>query len=553
MKWQKLSPAGFALVRQLSQDSSTFFFGRAGRMKRSLQALRDLREPAAIPALLDYLVDKEAEVAAEAGATAEELMAQVPRELLPTLDEGMRAAQGWCYECEDRRPSAVDRQTLHRLPPCESSPVALGLVSCHWSGYVREGAVQRLDRESSSGREIPFLLLRLDDWVDAVRSAAESAVRRRLTEDHRAVFLDHLPLFVRLRQRSRSADSPVRVEVQRLLQGDLPSLVGAALGNAEAATRAGALVLAWEAALAGDEAVQASVVQLVLASVNPADRLRAASWIAHPQAAPALAGSILPRLLEDRSAAVRRLALGWCAAREPHAHLAQLRSALLDPSASARAIAQFHLPKLEPIDLRAFYREAVIAEPLRKAALAGLGEIGAAADAEVILPWIEGPQIGLRRAALIALGRLALKEHLEVFIAALQDQSPGVSKQARVAMEAHTSLIGPERLEAIFQGATQPHLRKQTLFLIDRLSKWEKLPLLIEIAARNETPVSELAEHFLNAWERSFNQTHQVQPTPANIDRLRSALAACGPRLPRRLAAEFEAIAGFVKPASRQA
>ena len=500
MKWQKLSPAGFALVRQLSHDSSTFFFGRAGRMEHSLRALRDLREPAAIPALLDYLVDKQAGVAAETRTTVEELMARLPPDLLPTLDEGIRTAQGWWYDGEGRRPSKVARETLRRLPSGEVSPVALGLVSCHASGYVREGAVRRLDRESSSGREIPFLLLRLDDWVGAVRSAAESAVRRRLTEAHRPVFLQHLRLIVRLRQRSRSADSPVRAEIQRLLQGDLPALAAAALGCAEAATRAGSLALTWEAARDGDEKTQAEVVQIVLASANPADRLRAACWVVDPKAAPALARSFLPRLLEDRSAAVRRIALGWCSARDPHAHRPQLRAALLDPSASVRDMAQFRLPKVEPIDLRAFYRDALASEPKRKFALAGLGEIGAAADAALVLPWLGAAAIAVRKAALAALGRLALKEHLEVFIAALQDTSPGLSKQARATLTPHADAIGADRLAAIYADARHEHVRKQTLYLIDALWKWEQLPVLVEIVALDKSPSRELAALFLKRW-----------------------------------------------------
>lgn len=221
-----------------------------------------------------------------------------------------------------------------------------------------------------------------------------------------------------------------------------------------------------------------------------------------------------------------------------------MRSALLDPSGIVRSIAQFHLPKLEPIHLREFYREAVCRSDRRwlKAALGGLGETGGAADADLVVAFLDAPELKIQRAALAALAKLALEAHLEIFVHALQSSSPGVSHEARAALDRHAPDIGAERLASIFAKTPHAHVRRQALALINRLSKWQKLPLLIEIFRGSDAPSRKAAENFLQSWVANYNRTHNVQPTKAEAARLRHAMTAEGPKLDGRLGLELGSI-----------
>jgi hypothetical protein len=60
------------------------------------------------------------------------------------------------------------------------SVFALGVASMHYSGYVRDAALRRLS-DTQDGSELPFLLLRLNDWVEEVRQTALALVRLRVT------------------------------------------------------------------------------------------------------------------------------------------------------------------------------------------------------------------------------------------------------------------------------------------------------------------------------------------------------------------------------------
>jgi hypothetical protein len=110
---------------------------------------------------------------------------------------------------------------VHGLESClptnpESRFALLALASFHGTGYVRERAIDLLDAETS-GAELPFLLVRLNDWVDPVQRRAFRAVRARIRDDYAQHFARWLELLFRLREARRNqltdivqwgADSP---------------------------------------------------------------------------------------------------------------------------------------------------------------------------------------------------------------------------------------------------------------------------------------------------------------------------------------------------------
>jgi hypothetical protein len=110
------------------------------------------------------------------------------------LDERMRAvpALTWMF---------VERGYRERFPARDEAPDAL--LTFDRSGHSREAAVRRLSRVDDPFA-LPFLLLRLDDPVDAVREVAGDGVRRWLTTDHGRHLVPLQPMTERLTRRRRS-------------------------------------------------------------------------------------------------------------------------------------------------------------------------------------------------------------------------------------------------------------------------------------------------------------------------------------------------------------
>lgn len=106
MKWNTLSETGLALVRRLG-DESNAWLGRSGKMTSSLRALGALVEPSAISAIVGYLVDDDPTVARETALVVAALFARMSPELLPTLDERIRADSYWGCPTDRWRQLAV--------------------------------------------------------------------------------------------------------------------------------------------------------------------------------------------------------------------------------------------------------------------------------------------------------------------------------------------------------------------------------------------------------------------------------------------------------------
>ena len=199
MSFFRLSPAAQALLQEIVMASSAPI-GRTDRLIAAIEQMAACQEPAFIPALVSFLLDEDTSIVCSAETAIATLYAALPASHLPALDEAMRSYGGylypvkWMLRWQNIPPEQVN--TLIRADP-QSCVLLLGLACCHASGYVRRNAVACLDQQVRTGTELPFLLLRLNDWVAPVRLRAEAAVRQRLDAVHRQGRRRHVATRVR--------------------------------------------------------------------------------------------------------------------------------------------------------------------------------------------------------------------------------------------------------------------------------------------------------------------------------------------------------------------
>ncbi len=103
----------------------------------------------------------------EVNQSAEQLLALLLQSLrsseLPALDDQMRGYGPWWASWDRIEPADV-----RRLKQTASTWATLAVLSMHRSGYVREAALRRL-AETNDGTELPYLFIRLNDWVAEIR------------------------------------------------------------------------------------------------------------------------------------------------------------------------------------------------------------------------------------------------------------------------------------------------------------------------------------------------------------------------------------------------
>jgi len=480
-----------------------------------------------VPRIAPALLNGNRDEALAAARTISALLAQAGPEELVSLSERMRSSWflGDPFGDEWRR---LTRRELQKwVGPGEPGILVLRLSSFHANGYVREAAVLRLAL-LKDGAELPYLLMRLNDWVPQVRAAALDAVVQRVRPDYVEHFVDNLALVVRLETVKRSDQGDVLPAISSLLA--LPSartpMIAAMRSRSATVRRASFRFLTRNSP---DDL--ADLLTAALSVEDPIIRLWAARRALAEVRGDALRG-VLDSLGSDPSALVRREALAAWADHFPDEAFDRLMAGATDTSAANRAEARSRL-RDRGVDFAQVYRAALATDrPARLAsAVAGLTETGRPEDASTLLPILSHHSPRVRRAAVRGLVWLAGERYLDVAFDALKDPARSVSSAARESLKPHVQALGGPRLWSLLDPSNPEHVRECGLRLLARLPKWDAVSYLLLASAESDEPIASQAREFLRRWDARFNDT-QTTPSNAQLVRLNDALAAVESALP---------------------
>lgn len=305
-------------------------------------------------------------------------------------------------------------------------PAILAIATCSPSGYVREQAVVQLAQTAVDGSELPFLLLRLNDWVAPVRFVAARAIQARIVPTYARAWVQNLGLLARIRAGGRSDHSWIARPIEALLQAETSrSALEAGLSAAATDVRRASVRIA-------AQAVAEDLLRIALRDTDP---------VTSRMASAALCKVLKGRPLQDvldvmrkGNAAARVLALETTCDHFPHRAEQELRAGLLDAATQVREVARFRWSKenLGALDFAAFYRAEMNATAGDSfvTALRGLAEVGALDDAPVFRAFAKDPRARVREAAILGLGRVDGSRHIDLIEQALHDSNLRVVKAA---------------------------------------------------------------------------------------------------------------------------
>lgn len=453
---------------------------------------------------------------------------------LATLDQRVRESwtsyryynlQNW----QSLRPSDVGR-----LAQSKFATSLVGLASSHFSGYVREAAVVELSSQRT-GKELPFLLIRLNDWVSQVRDAAASAVQARIEPAYAVHFLANISLVLRLRVCGRVEKKFVDDICDLLKRAECKDVLQAGTTSKDKAVRRISFQLAAEA----EPSTRAAIIRAAMTNPDAVTR----SWAARhflPDVSPDELPDVIEPMLRDRFMPVRRDALWYAATKRPDIAKDALRVALLDNHISMRETARQFLAVAEIQSARDFYADAIGngGDKQRFAAICGLGESGAAADALLADPFLNSPLTKIRRAAAYAIGRLDLEGQLQKLLGVLSDPKPSVSREALKTLQSKARHVALADLENLVASGADIHVRRNTLTLLLHTEKWKKVPVLLKACADKDTRIAEQATKALKAWFDNYNSSF-AEPTRDDFQKISSALNQFESHLPHGCAAEL--------------
>lgn len=501
----------------------------------TLALISQIHDPAAIPDIVSLLLHPNRTLAQAAANAVSALTAGLNPADLPWLDQLMRerSSYRWSYPSAwaGMKPDRVGLLQLFGEPSA-----ALGMASFHFSGYVLEKALRQLG-DTGDGTELPFLLLRLNDWVKPVRETAHRLLRARLHPGYAPFFVINILLVNRLRSVQREDQQSMVAAVEHLLASPESRI---ALETGLCSLDRQVRRACYDVALRTASTDERALIVRALSEQDPMVRLEAAGRISsipdNEVQERLFAGAML-----DRFAPIRRRTLEVLSQQFPDKVQPWLERALMDPHSSVRGYAQFQLGGRAPFDLREFYRKA-LSEPEPSglyAAIFGIGETGTLADASLVIPRVSHAASRIRGAALRALVHLKAEEFVDLFQERLSDHSPSVSREAKKRLSKALHLITGENLWKIFGVHPEMHVRRNSLFLVARLSKWESIGYLVEALGSNQEELQKLAQLYIRRWYARFNCSFTA-PTRTQSDRLRAALQRSGMLLDQSILSQLE-------------
>lgn len=370
-------------------------------------------------------------VAAYGEAAARALTAVVSR----TTPEEIAAFDAWFRERTYAGPYWPIWDHIRAKPVAQwlrVYPVVLKVATCSPNGYARERAVELLAETVNDGSELPFLLLRLNDWVPPIRFIAAKAVKARLTQEHDHAWVRCLGLLRRVQVGGRSDHGWLARPVEALLQAE---------------TSRGALASGLEST---SVEVRRACTRLAIGLVGTTDLLRRALTDADPITSGS-ASAALCRILQGEplrdvlevmrkgNATARALALETTCACFPESAESYLRDALLDPATHVREVARFqwkktseNMSRIPAIDFAAFYRTNIVEHggPRFVTALRGLAEVGTMEDIPAFRAYAQDPRARVREAAILGLGRIDGAKHIDLLEQGMRDTNLRVVKAA---------------------------------------------------------------------------------------------------------------------------
>ena len=525
------------LIRQLYQSPS--FFDRV-LAKHShpfdlLDKIEKSAEPLAIPNLLSYVIASEEKNALAAAKTIHNLIVRLSASDLFILDEQTRLRNyaypeivGW---------GTIQPEDIAGLEYLQSYQAdVLGVSSFHNNGFIREKAVKELG-SIWNGKELPFLLIRFNDWVLTVRAAAFAAVSARLKPAYASSFVDHLPLVMQLSNRNRIDQTPMVNSIKKLLQAESSHT---ALLHGLTSQNSFVRRTCFQIALEANTKDLMEIIELGSKNKDNLIRFRCIKKV-ETFGENEKVDHLLGKFRSDSYMPIRREALRFIAEKYPQHASEELRKSLLDSHWLIRYEARYQITKINPMDFAVFYRTSLAQENTIYSAICGLEEVGIASDETLIKPYVTHPLAKIRRASIRALAKFNSKAYTDLFMLTLRDPSASVSREAVKALQLNRHLLNPQRLWDHLEKTSQAHVKTNLLSLIAHLPKWEGISYLIKAAASKDKIISTIACQKIKLWQFQYNASF-IFPTAPQKANLLMVLDEYGDRLDVDLRRGIEAI-----------
>ncbi len=465
-----------------------------------------------IPAIFELLLTSSPEVKMRAAQVLYKCVSTLNVLELSRLDSLFRERTSlhWSYDWKKENPESLFIPNMSE----DEKTVILGLCSFHPNGYFREKALHKLAQQNT-GKELPYLLLRCNDWVQEIKKPAEQYIESRLTEQHLKEIIKCLPYII-----NNENSNAFRKAVQLLTEKQSCPYLDKCTESKDRSIRLACYQMMMLLNLINKE----SLIKYYSKEKEPSLRLFIFNEWTRDITVDDFK-SYYPLLNRDKSPTIRLKVLEKVNFYFPSESFKQLEAALLDKSREIRAFARFSIKKQDATyDFIMFYSQMLTANQSVQTAILGLGEVGRQEHAELVTPYLEHNNVSFMKAAIGAVTMLDGETYKRSIAALLNCKHRGISKAAMKAIASLNYEDLEEPLYTLYKDTIYDHTKYNTALLLSSLPKWEAIIYIIKFTVNTEDDeISRLGKRKLEGWTAQFNRSF-VLPTKQQIETIKALL-----------------------------
>lgn len=394
------------------------------------------------------------------------------------------------------------------------------LGSFHPNGYFREKCILELVKYPHT---LPYVVLRMNDWVPAVRGKAAALILEQIQTCPIHEVLSAMQQIENLKHCGRR-----EAEVYETLHEKVIDRIQTEKQD-----------IAWQKISQYDSKTRKAIYRVVLSS-NILDRSLVENLLAWEKDTShkgyiiscilTLYESTVEQLeeyLKNKNAQVRYKALVYRVEtfKEVWSDMEKL---LLDSNRSVREYTSYTLKKYAKCDVIAFYK-AHLCDEIPDYAIKGIGENGTAEDSQCLMPFLESENQKIVKITLEALSRLIPDQGQQIYEKYLLDERISVSKAAYLAIKNNKMLIGADKLYQQIKSTQSQHIKRYLILLLTRERSWHRLPYLLYLYDIEDSILKEKVRKAIacrNLYEKL---------SPFQTQEIKQALAVQNKVLPERL------------------
>lgn len=467
-----------------------------GEIPGVVEQIGNSKEPLAIPFIMSLGIAGNEKIRSQALSAIHRLFTSLPIEFLPLLDEALRPS--WIPEDSWHGMTAEQIPALPKTSGAEL--LYLNLMSCHQSGYVRAAALQILSA-GSTATSIPFLLLRLVDWVREVRLVAEIALRHKLNPIYGDEFVQCLGLIGRLARNSRYRPD-YTVWVEDLLRS--PECAESLRRGLDAESR-DVRRRCYRIAVSSPAFPFRDAILQAIADDDVVIRRWAFELATSRQGEDH--DAFRRKAADDSYGPIRRMALEADLDRETIEPRA-LERYLYDRSATNRQLCQKAFSERLGLQPAAFYRAAIRVPTAQPSAscIQGLAETGDPSDAGLVAGALASKSARVRRVAVQALAVLGVGGHEQRLCQLVSTDVPSVARVSAFTLLKQRAVPA----DAVWAAALEnpdPQVHRGVLRLLRSVGKWQQLGYYLRAADSSDSELLDCAIELMALWVEKFNAT----------------------------------------------